>query len=98
VQKNHDIVRIDVKLKGIVGKNVVISQTALDALQLEGWMHREQTILVKFDRYGRQSGRSGGASRKTVGHPDGSLDLALVAWSAHVIRAEVAQVDNPSKH
>jgi len=67
-------------------------------LQLESWVHREQAILVKFDRYGRQSGRSGGASGKAVGHPDGSLDLALIAWSAHVIRAEVAQVDDPSKH
>jgi len=94
VQKNHDIVRVDVKLKSVVGKNVVIAQAALDALQLESWMHREQTVLVEFDRHGRQSGRSGGA----VGHSDGSFDLALVAWSAHVIRAEVAQVDDPSKY
>lgn len=94
MQKNHDIVRVNIKLEGVVGENVFVAQAALDTLQLEGWMYREQAVLVEFDGYGRQSGRSSG---KALGYPDGTFDLPLVAQGAHVIRAKVAHIYHPGE-
>lgn len=92
MQEHHDIVSINIKLEGVVGKNIVVAQVALDALQLEGRVYRQQAVPVELDGHGRQTGTrtSGGQSLR---QPDGLLDLA-VGQGAHVIRAEVAQVDD----
>lgn len=96
VEEDHDVVSVDVKLKGVVGEDIVVAETPLDALQLEGGMHREQAILVELDGDGRQRGGGWPGDRQTLGQPDRLLDLAA-RQGAHVIRAEVAQVDDPGE-
>lgn len=99
MQEDHDVVSVNVKLKGVVGKDVVVAQATLDALQLEGGMHREQAVPVELEGDGRQcSGASGrpGGDGQALGQSDRLLDLA-VRQGAHVIRAEVAQVDDPGQ-
>lgn len=56
VQENDDIVTIDVKLEGIVGKHVVVTKAPLNTMQSKSRMYREQAIFVEFDGDGRQTG------------------------------------------
>jgi len=58
-------------------------------------MCREYAIPVNLDGHGRQSGGAYGGGQ-ALGHPDGFLDLAI-GQGAHVIRTEVAQVDDPGQ-
>lgn len=95
MQKNHDIVSINIKLESVVGENIIVAQTALDALQLEGGMHREQAVFIKLDGHGRQCGGANGGGQ-ALGYPDGLFDLAI-GQGAHMIRTKVAQVDDPGQ-
>lgn len=91
VQENDDIVTVDVKLKGIIGKHIVVTKAPLNTLQPKGRMYREQAIFVEFDGNGRQTGA--GTSGQTLGQSHGLLDLAA-RESTDVIGAEVAEIND----
>lgn len=97
MQEHHDVVSIDIKLEGVISENIVVTQAALDALKLEGRMDRQQAVPVELDGHGRQT-RANRTDRRqqALGHPDGLLDLA-VSQGAHMIWAEVAQVDDSAE-
>lgn len=97
MQEHHDIMSIDIKLEGVIGENIVVAQAALDALELESRVDRHQTVPVKLDGYGRQTRANGaGRGQQTLGQSDGFLDLT-VGQGAHMIWAEVAQVDDSAE-
>lgn len=95
VQENDDIVTVDVKLKGIIGKHIVVTKAPLNTLQSKGRMYREQAIFVEFDGNGRQTGAgtSGQTLGQTLGQSHGLLDLAA-RESTDVIGAEVAEIND----